>query len=367
MRIKPFQAVYPNLELVASADSFFGTVKYDYREFEMSGFFKKTDGEALYVYRITGPKRSHIGLMASVDIKDYLEGYILKHEDTLPSKEQDMTNLLLNRKAMIKPILLSYPKSEAVESFLKKVLKRETLYNVHFDEADEDHQIWKIDDADEIKLVKEAFSRIKKVYIADGHHRCSTSALLHQTQDIKDLDLDFSTILGAFMCFEQLDIHDYNRTISILNEISPAKLMASISEYCKIKPMPKPFKPSRKHEMAMLINKEWFRLRWKNSVLKWYAHESIVLDTTIMTDLFLKNIFHIKDIRADKRIKYIEGTKGTTGLIDSCTKRPDSVGFALFPVSKEEFIALSDLGQKLPPKSTWFEPRMKNGFIAQEF
>ena len=117
----------------------------------------------------------------------------------------------------------------------------------------------------------------------------------------------------------------------------------------------------------MLLDKEWFRLRWRSSVMRLYDNEDIVLDSMIVTDIILKKIFKIRDVRSDKRIKYIEGTLGTFGLTQLCTKKPDCVGFGLYPVSMQEFKEISDKGQMLPPKSTWFEPRMKNGFLSQEF
>ena len=367
MRINPFQAVYPNFDLIASADSFFGTVKYQYREYEKDGFFKKTAGNAIYVYGIKSPSVERFGLLAGVDINDYLEGKILKHESTLSSKEQSMINLLLHRRAMIKPILLTYPKSVEIDVFIAKIMKRKPLYTIHFEMADEDHVIWNIDDPQEVIEAQHLFSGIEKVYIADGHHRCSTSAILHDRHDVKSQNLDFSQMLCAFLSFDQVDIHDYNRIVQILNEMSPTELMAKLSGYCKIKKMKGPFRPKKKHDMSFLINKEWYRLRWRKKVLDQYTHLPVVLDATILTDQVFHNILNITSVRDDKRIRYIEGTLGEKGIYEACLKREYCVGFGLFPVLMEEFIKLSDLGTMLPPKSTWFEPRMKNGFISQEF
>lgn len=367
MRIKPFQAVYPNFDLIASADEFFGTVKYDYRDYDKSGFFKRIPGEAMYVYIIDGPNKHHQGIVASIDINDYLEGRILKHENTLSTKEQSMMSLLLNRKAMIKPVLLTYPSMKTVNDIINTFKDTPPLYTIHFDESQEDHKIWKVTDEKVLTKLSSAFAKIQKVYIADGHHRCSTSALLHKSKNAKKLDMDFSHVLCTFLSYDQLVIHDYNRVVHILDEISPLTMMAELSRYCKIKKMDGPFRPQRKHEMSMFLEKEWFRLRWKNTVLKAYAKRPVVLDASIITDLIMKRIFGIKDVRSDKRIRYIEGTQGHDGLVMACRKKENSVGFGLYPVSMDEFIKLSDLGEILPPKSTWFEPRMKNGLITQEF
>jgi uncharacterized protein (DUF1015 family) len=367
VRIKPFQAVYPNFDLIASADSFFGTVKYQYRDYEKDGFFKQTSGNSLYVYAIKSPTIQRLGLLASVDINDYIEGKILKHETTLSTKEQSMINLLLHRRAMIKPILLTYPKSKKIDAFLDKIIKRESLYSIHFDLANEDHIIWSINDPKEIELAKSLFANIDKVYIADGHHRCSTSAILNDRKDAKKLNLDFSQMLCAFMSFDQVAIYDYNRVVQILNEISPTELIARIAKYCKIKKKNGSFRPQRKHDMSFLINKEWYQLTWRKKVLDQYKNEPVILDATILTDMIFHKILNITSVREDKRIKYIEGTLGEKGIYEACLKREHCVGFGLYPVLMEEFKKLSDLGEVLPPKSTWFEPRMKNGFISQEF
>lgn len=367
VHLKPFQAVYPNFDLIASADSFFGTVKYDYRDFEKSGFFNKTEGEAIYIYSIVSPNRRHKGVVASVDINDYMDGGILRHENTLSTKEQSMTNLLLNRKAMIKPVLLTYPKKDSVDQLIEEFSQGKPLYQVHFDEDNEDHKIWKVDAPEDIERVIKAFGKIKKTYIADGHHRCSTSAMLYKSKNAKKLNLDFSTLLCTFLSFDQLVIHDYNRVLNVLDDISPLTFMAELSEYCYVKKMDEPFNPTQKHELSMFLEREWFRIRWRKKVLKEYKNDPVVLDATILTDVVVKKILKIKDVRSDKRIKYVSGVEGADGFVDACLKKRTNIGFGLFPVEIEEIKKLSDMGQVLPPKSTWFEPRMKNGLIAQEF
>ncbi|MDX1684112.1 MAG: DUF1015 domain-containing protein [Saprospiraceae bacterium] len=367
MRIEPFQAVYPNFDLIASTDAFFDSVKYDYPDFKKDGFFNKTETAALYVFEIESPNRHHRGIIASVNIEDYIDGKIVKHEKTLPSKEQSMTNLLLHRKAMIKPVLLTYPRMEELDKIMDEYTSGPPLYSIHFAERNEEHRTWKIRETERIEKLKEVFSKMKNVYIADGHHRCSTSSKLYQTQNNRDLDLDFSLLLSAFLSFDDLIIHEYNRVINYKKKISALNLLAELSKYCLIKRMKGPFQPDRKHELSMFLDKEWFRLRWKKKVLSKYEDEPVVLDTTILTDIVIKKILKIKKVRSNKRINYVEGTLGPQGFVTACKKKKKNVGFGLFPVNMHEIKKMSDLGKTLPPKSTWFEPRMKNGLISQEF
>jgi uncharacterized protein (DUF1015 family) len=366
VRIKPFQAKYPNFDIIASVDTFFKTVKYDYRQYEKSGFFQKVPNDAMYAYRINSSLGYHLGIITTVMIQDYIEGHILKHEDTLSTKEQAMMNLLLERGAMIKPVLLSYPGHEEVNDYLTEVIQREPLYTIHFEETGEEHTLWKIADGKDIARLTEIFQGIDKCYIADGHHRCSTSARLFKKAAKTHPNLDFSELLCAFFSFDQLIIHDYNRVIDILDEIRPTALMARLAGLFNITPMEGPFRPTQKRELSLFLDDEWYRLEWKKKVLKKYK-DRVVLDSTLVNDLILRDILGIKDVSSDKRITYVEGTKKTDGIEIACAKKPGRFGLGLYPVSKEEFIHLSDIGESLPPKSTWFEPRIKNGLVAQDF
>ena len=367
MRIRPFQAIYPNFDIIASIDSFFKTVKYDYRQYEESGFFQKASDDAVYIYQIQTRIGKHRGIVATVDIEDYTEGNILKHEDTLSTKEQSMMNLLLERKAMIKPVLLSYPGKESINTVIEDTINNNPLYRIRFENNGDVHQVWKITNGQTISKLQKAFKTVKKTYIADGHHRCSTSARLHSNAHVTHPNLNFSQLLSVFFSFDQLIIHDYNRVIEILNEITPTALIAEISKYCDIKRKVKPFRPKRKHELSLFINREWYKLKWKKKVLNKYNKEGIVLDSSLVNDLIMTRIMKIEDVRSDKRITYIEGTKKADGIRDACIKNENRIGLGLYPVSIAEFQELSDNGIMLPPKSTWFEPRIKNGMISQDF
>ena len=368
MRIKPFEAVYPNLKMIASPDTFFGTVKYRYREYVESGFFKRISKNSFYVYEIVIDGVVHTGLIAGAATQEYIDGHIKKHENTLAKKEQNMMNLLLHRKAMVKPVLLCHPRITELEQFYKKTKKRKFAFEIKFDDTDEQHKVWQVSSTREIAFLRKLFrEKLADAYIADGHHRCSTSKILHEGKKSTKLKLDFSQILCCFFSYDQLDVHDFNRVIEILNEISPTRFMAALSKYCKIEPKVKPFKPKAKHIMSLYINKEWYRLEWKRSVLKKYEKNGVALDAHILDEKILREICRIDDVRTDARITYVEGVKGMEGLEEACVKSDASLAIAMFPVHLDEMTAIADMGMIMPPKSTYFEPRMRNGIIAQEF
>jgi uncharacterized protein (DUF1015 family) len=368
MHIKPFQAIYPKVGLITSPDSFFGTVKQEYPEYYKSGFFEKASQEGIYVYQITEPGRVYTGLIACAAIEDYLNGLIKKHEHTLAEKEQAQLHLLLRRKAMVKPILLTYPPVEAIEAFLHDFVEtNEPFYSFHFEAENQIHRFYEIKSGEQIQLIQALFDKfVPHTYIADGHHRSSVTAIMAQRS--KDQAVNpYEKLFCAFFATSELDIHDYNRVIEGLEEVSPTYFMARLSHIVNIEPVDSAERPRQKHEMVLFLNREWYRLNWKPSVLKQYQGDGIILDVKLLDELILRNILDIKDTRTDNRIKYVEGRKGVEGVKDKALKNESRIGFFLYPVQMDDFMHIADLNKVLPPKSTWFEPRMRNGLIVQGF
>ncbi|MEL6986915.1 MAG: DUF1015 family protein [Bacteroidota bacterium] len=369
MKILPFQAMYPDLDLIASEESFFNSVKEQYNEYEESGFFKKTAEEAVFIYQIKTNKRYHIGIVSCLDIEDYNKGRILKHEKTLASKEQSMMNLMLQRKANVKPVLLTYTPVKEINNWIKNnAVKANKFYTVRFSELKEVHTYWKIADGNKIQKIKKIFEKkLPYVYIADGHHRCSTSALLHTRKKGKVKLLDFSKLLCVFFSTDELEIHDYNRIIELENDQSYLIIMAELTKYFHINVMRRGAKPKIKHEIVMHMDGKWFSLRWKDSVLHAHKDADVLLDTELLNRYVLKPILGIKDVRSDTRVRYVSGKLGVKGILNKTTKFERSVSFMIYPVEFDELQEVADKKLTLPPKSTWFEPRIKNGMLIQKY
>ncbi len=369
MKLKAFQAVYPNFDLVASTDSFFGSVKYEYPKYKDSGFFNKTPSEAIYIYEIKTKQRRYRGILSCVDIEDYKAGKIKKHENTLASKEQQQVQLMIARNAMVKPILLTYPSVKAIDKFIDDNIKSQKIfYKTVFEEEKQTHKFWQISDGQKIEQLKKLFTdKVLFSYIADGHHRCSTTNLLHERMTKKGDPRDFGSLFCAFFPAHELEIHDYNRVIQSMNEISPTMFMAKLSKLFDIEPLEKPIKPRVKNEIIMFFMKECYALKWKLSVLEEYKDETVLLDANLLDQKVLNEILGIKDVKTDTRIKYVEGPKGIDQVRLRTAKSEDRVGFCLYPVRLEDLMKIADSGMVMPPKSTWFEPRMRNGLMVQEF
>ncbi len=362
MHIKPFKALTPELDLIKSVDTFFSTVKMEFPKYNEAGFYKEEPKEAFYIYRITESDQSYTGILNSSSVEDYTNGLIKKHEKTISVKEQQQLSLLLHRKAIVKPVLLTYPKVDAIDKFTKNITNdREPIFSIHFDRDNQQHEIWLIDNEQEIASLESLFlDHVQCAYIADGHHRTSTSALLHAKHQKED---KYKYFLTAYFPSSQLEILAYNRVIDALSSITQTRFLAKLSAYCKITPVSVPEAPKHPREMLMYINYEWYNIKWKDSILKKAPKD--ILDVKLFNKYILKKIIGIKDVKDDSRIRYVEGKAGLEGIADKANKAPDRIGFYLHPVDMSDFIRISDNKETLPPKSTWFEPRMKNGVIVQ--
>lgn len=368
MDLIPFRATYPATKLIPSPESFFGTVKHNYPDYKKGGFFKKKGKEAIYVYKITTSLGSYDAIISCVDIHDYINKNVLVHEHTLASKEQRMMGVVLQNKAMVKPILLAYESNTKLESYIAEQQKKKPFLDIPFPEANEHHIVWEVTDKKSLATLQALFkSTVPKSYIADGHHRTATAVSLYKNNDHLFSKESLREVLSIFISFKQLQIFDYNRILDILHEIDPIEFVAILSKYCKITPLSKGEKPTQKHDMTMLLRRKWYRLTWRKRVLKKYANEEVVLDADLLNRYIFTQICDIQNIREDNRIKYIEGVAGIQGLATEVNKSENRLGFCLYPVSKEELRSVADHEDTLPPKSTWFEPRIKNGLIVKDF
>ncbi|HZV69242.1 MAG TPA: DUF1015 family protein [Saprospiraceae bacterium] len=365
MKIFPFHAIYPNTNLIASSDAFFSTVRDDYTQYLNSGFFHESPEKAFYIFEIKTGKKTHSGLVVCLDVTDYSSGKIVRHEQTIASSEQEMLKVLLQRGAMVKPVLLCHPDVKEIAKEIEKQKKKQKLFlEIDAPGSGTDYRLYQIPEKDGQELSKLYKSLIPKVYIADGHHRCSTGEkLLKMHKDGKD----YSLLLAALFPFDQLDILDYNRVVQLPYNLKLTRFMAEISQVCDIKSIPKPAKPKRKHDMTMCIQDHWYQLRWKDDVLKKYKKLPAILDAHVLDEEVMDKILGIKDARTDNRIEYASGDLGPERVEEKARSSDHHIGFCIYPVQFDELVKVSDSGGTLPPKSTWFEPRMINGFIVKKY
>lgn len=367
MNLIPFQGLFPKIDLIADLDSFFSNAKYNFRRYVENGFFDKDPSEGMYLYQLESRTTSHYGIIAAIDIMDLLEDKILPHEKTLAAKEQEQLQLTLERKAIIKPILIGFKAFKSFDNFVKEKFKSAPDLEQKLTKKKETHRFWKITNGEEQELLVKMFKKkVPQAYIADGHHRCSISRILWYQSQKKMIPLKMESLLSVLMPFSQMKIYDFNRVVELGEEMDPVVFMARLSDYFNINVLEKDTKPSNKFEITMLMNGSWFQLTWKKSVLKLHKKEKVLLDHFLLNEHILKEILDIKDVREHPGIVYVPGIDKYKGLKKAIRGMDNGVAFMLKALTAEEICYYADNEKTLPPKSSYFLPRVINGMIVQE-
>ncbi len=367
MKIYPFNAIYPNIELIASSDSFFATVRDDFIEYFRNGFFEESDAPAFYIEEIRIGPKTHTGLIGCLDVAEYSKGRIVPHEQTIASSEQAMLKVLLQRGTMVKPVLVCHPAVPDIRTEIKKQKKKQKPFlQITTNNGQNQYTLYRIPETDAEVLVELYRKQVPKVYIADGHHRCSTAEKLMNLQGNKN-GKEYSLIMAALFAFEELSILDYNRVVQLPHHFKPTRFIAEISRYCDLTHLPAAAKPRRKHDMTMCVQEEWYLLTWKPEILRKYKKMPAVLDAHMLNKEILEGVLGIADVRTDNRIDYISGDLGAGRVEEKAWASDHHIGFCIYPVQFDELVKVSDAKGTLPPKSTWFEPRMINGLVVKSY
>ena len=369
MQIQPFQAVIPDMELISSADHFFGTVKEKFNDYLASGYYQPLSQQGLFACTIERSERTHTGLVACVDMQAYFAGDIKRHEKTLAASEQEQILQLINKSAHVKPVMLTYRHVDEIENILLSyVANNEYFLETVFETNGETHRFWHIKDETLIRHLQSLFeAHVQSAYISDGHHRISSNALMFKRLGVNNPDNPFRWLPCSLFPTSEIEIFDFNRIIEGMNDFSPASFMAKLSKLFEIDLLEYGQKPSKKHELTMYLDKEWYRLTWRPGILEAHKNEPVILDVSLLNEKVLVEILGITDVRTDLRMKYIQGIKTLGALRERTLKGEERFAFCLYPITIEDFLAISDAGGVLPPKSTWFEPRVRSGLLVRRF
>lgn len=340
----------------------------NFDKWQKMGWLVQDSKHMYYIYAQTMNGRTQYGLVGCAAVSDYLNGIIKKHELTRPDKEQDrMIHVRVNN-ANIEPVFFAYPAVREIDDIVKKIV---STSEPEYDFIAEDgfgHHFWVIDDDDTNRKIEKLFAtRVPYTYVADGHHRTAAAALVgKEKKDANPLhrgDEEYNYFLAVHFPDNQLQIIDYNRTIKDMNGLNPEELLARLEKSfvieCKGN---KIYKPVSLHNFSMYLEGKWYSLTAKEGTYD--DNDPIgVLDVTILTNQILSPILDIQDLRRSKRIDFVGGIRGLGEL----KKRVDSgemkVAFALFPVSMQQLITIADSGNIMPPKTTWFEPKLRSGLV----
>lgn len=341
----------------------FEKVREKFDEFNAAGIFMQDEKESFYIYRQITPTNTYVGLISGISVDDYLNGNIKIHEHTLTQREETFKLYLDVCQFNAEPVLLTYKDNPTVDAVINKYLATRSEYEfctTHHIKQD----LWLVNDESDINTLVEAFKNIDKIYIADGHHRSASSVLYAQSKRAENPnynpDAPFNFFLSYLIPESKLNIIEYNRTVSSLNEHTPESFLAEVDKLFDVEEKNTDYSPTKPHNFSMYLAGKWYSLTAKKGT---YEKNDIVgnLDARILTTNILKPILGIADLKTDNRIEFMEGTKGTVGLKDKVDSEEAIVAFGLYPVAIEQLKAVADANNIMPPKSTWIEPKMRSG------
>lgn len=342
----------------------------NFAEFQKKGWLVQDDKEQYYVYAQTMNGRTQYGLVVCANVDDYLKGAIKKHELTRRDKEEDRMKHVRVNNANIEPVFFAYPENKELDTIVKKYTANKPVYDFIAPLDGFGHQFWIIDNDADITRITELFSAIPALYIADGHHRSAAAALVgaekaKQNPNHKG-DEEYNYFMAVCFPANQLTIIDYNRVVKDLNGLSESEFLTKLQQNFIVEEKGTTlYTPDALHNFALYLGGKWYSLTAKPGTYN--DNDPIeVLDVTISSNLILDEILGIKDLRSDKRIDFVGGIRGLGELKRRVDSGEMKVALALYPVSMKQLIDIADTGNIMPPKTTWFEPKLRSGLVIHK-
>ena len=331
------------------------------------GRFVQDEGRFYYIYELIMNGRSQTGIVACSSVDDYMRGIIKKHENTRADKEVDRINHVDRTGAQTGPIFLAYKSNDTINSIVSGRMKDEPLYDFTSDDGIT-HRVWIIEDQEECKSIKQAFAGMSNIYIADGHHRCASAVKvsLKRREAMADYtgDEEFNFFLSVLFPDDQLMIMDYNRVVRDLNGHSDEEFLKLMQEkYKLLETSDEQIRPDKKGRVSVYLSGKWYLFEADASICSTDPVKG--LDVSVLQDQILGPILGIGDPKTDKRIDFVGGIRG----LEELKRRADSdcrIAFAMYPTQIEELFEVADAGKLMPPKSTWFEPKLRSGLFIHK-
>ena len=330
------------------------------------GIFFTDEKEMYYIYSQTMNGRTQYGIVGAASIDDYFNDVIKKHELTRPDKEEDRKNHVRYSQLNYEPVFFAYPHVAELDAIVAEVVKNKPEYDFVADDGI-GHTFWTVSEDEKINRITELFAKLPATYVADGHHRTAAAALvgkeLRQKAGSYTGIEGFNYILAVHFPANQLHIMDYNRVVKDMNGLSKEEFMLMLKQRFNIEDIGTTiYPPSKLHEFSMYYEGKWYKLTAKSGTYD--DHDPIgVLDVTILSTQILEPIFNIHDLRTDKRIEFVGGLRGLGELEKRVNSGAMKIAFALYPVTMKQLIDIADNGQVMPPKTTWFEPKLRSGLV----
>lgn len=341
----------------------------NFKKFQDNGWLVQDDKENYYIYAQTMNGRIQYGFVVGAWVPDYMEGRIKKHELTRRDKEEDRMKHVRCNNANIEPVFFAFPDNEALENIIRDV----TANTPEYDFVAPDgfgHTLWVIDNPQTIDTITEEFAKIPNLYIADGHHRSAAAALVGAEKAAANPnhtgEEEYNYFMAVAFPASHLKIIDYNRVVKDLNGLTPEEFLNKLSENFIVEEKGEEiYTPSALHNFALYLNGKWYSLTAKTGTFD-DSDPIGVLDVTVSSDLILRDILNITDLRSDKRIDFVGGIRGLGELKRRVDSGEMAMALALYPVTMDQLINIADTGNIMPPKTTWFEPKLRSGLVIHK-
>ena len=354
-----------------SGEARYNLVKNRYLEFKEDGIFIQDQSPCYYIYKIVDRDDQEFnGIVAAASVEDYNNNVIKKHEDTIASREVVFKDYLKTVGFNAEPVLLTYPENHTISAIIKEKQKERAEFEFTTTYRDT-HYLWLIDNPEDINAISDAFSNIKTLYIADGHHRSSSSKLL--CEDLKSNNLQhtgnetYNYFMSYLICEEELKINQFNRLVKDLNGLTKEEFLIQLDTMFRIENRGiMPYQPSKQHHFSMYLDGEFYSLYLRKSN---YIFNTALdqLDAQILYKTILEPILGITDLRNDNRIMYLSGKKDIVNLKSMVDSNTFKVGFGMIPATIEQMKLIADQNLTMPPKSTYIEPKLRSGVTIYEF
>lgn len=342
----------------------------NFRKFQEKGWLVQDQKPCYYVYAQTMNGKTQYGLVVGAYVPDYMNGAIKKHELTRRDKEEDRMKHVRVNNANIEPVFFAYPENKELDAIVKKYVAQKPEYDFIAPGDGFGHTFWVIDQDEDIKAITHAFEQMPAMYIADGHHRSAAAALVGAEKARQNPnhrgDEEYNYFMAVCFPADQLTIIDYNRVVKDLNGLTPQAFIEALKKHFTVEEKgTEIYKPQALHNFSLYVDGKWYSLTAHPDTYD--DNDPIgVLDVTISSKLILDELLGIKDLRTDKRIDFVGGIRG----LEELKKRVDSgemkMALALYPVSMKQLMDIADTGNIMPPKTTWFEPKLRSGLVIHK-
>lgn len=353
-----------------------GTSEYDprvydsaaeqFEKFQKNGWLLQDEQENYYLYAQTMNGKTQYGIVLCAHVDDYMNGNIKKHELTRRDKEDDRMKHVRITNANIEPVFLAFRHNDVLAELIKKYAAQEPVYHFKAPVDGFIHQFWVIENKEDQKAITEEFAKMDSLYIADGHHRSAAAARVGAEKGEKEGRGEHDYYMAVCFPAEQLTILDYNRVVKDLNGLSEEDFLKALEKNftvaCKGE---ENYRPQKMHEFSLYVGGKWYSLEAKPGTFN--ENDPIgVLDVDISSRLILDEILNIKDLRSDKRIDFVGGLRGLGELKRRVDSGEMKMALALYPVSMQQIMDIADSGNIMPPKATWFEPKLRSGLVIHK-